>query len=155
MDDITGYGLKERSALKEYSPREFEMKYLGPVKHSLGIEVSQSNMGIFPCQKRYTLDLLQEIGMSRHQPIDTLIEEGLKLYIEPNQVLVDKGRFQRLVGKLMYLAHIRSNLAYALNIVSQYMNNPREQHMNIVICISRYLKSSPRKGILFTKNTNC
>ena len=52
----------------------------------------------------------------------------------------------------MYLAHTRSDLAYALSIVSQFMHNPGEQRMNAVMHILRYLKLSPGKGILFTKN---
>ena len=43
-----------------------------------------------------------------------------------NQVPVDKGRYERLVGRLMYLAHTRPHLAYALSIVSQFMHNPGE-----------------------------
>ncbi|RVW43274.1 Retrovirus-related Pol polyprotein from transposon RE1 [Vitis vinifera] len=43
-------------------------------------------------------------------------EEGLKLCVESNQVSTDKGRYQRLVGKLMYLAHTRPDLAYALTV---------------------------------------
>jgi hypothetical protein len=70
-------------------------------------------------------------------------------------VPVDKGRYQRLVGRLMYLAHTRPDLAYALSIVSQFMHNPGEQHMNAVMRILRYLKSAPGKGILFTKNEDC
>ncbi|RVW75762.1 Retrovirus-related Pol polyprotein from transposon RE1 [Vitis vinifera] len=52
--------------------------------------------------------------------------------VEPNQVSTDKGRYQRLVGRLMYLAHTRPDLAYALSVVSQYMHNPGEQHMKEV-----------------------
>ncbi|RVW86635.1 Retrovirus-related Pol polyprotein from transposon RE1 [Vitis vinifera] len=75
--------------------------------------------------------------MSGYQPVNTPIEEGLKLYVEPNQVSTDKGRYQRLVGRLMYLAHTRPYLAYALSVVSQYMHNPGEQHMNAVMRILR------------------
>ena len=92
--------------------------------------------------------------MSDYQPVDTPIEEGLKLYIETSQVPVDKGRYQRLIGRIMYLAHMRPDLTYALSVVSQFMHNLSEQHMNVVICILRYLKYVPRKGILFYKNTN-
>ncbi|RVW33427.1 Retrovirus-related Pol polyprotein from transposon RE1 [Vitis vinifera] len=38
--------------------------------------------------------------------------------------------------------------------VSQYMHNPGEQHMNVVMRILRYLKNAPRKGILFAKNVD-
>ncbi|RVW98253.1 Retrovirus-related Pol polyprotein from transposon RE1 [Vitis vinifera] len=101
---------EERKALQNYLSREFEMK---------------------------DLDLLQETGMSGCQPVNTPIEEGLKLCVEPDQVSTDKGRYQRLVGRLMYLAHTRPDLAYALSVVSQYMHNPGEQHMNAVIRILR------------------
>ncbi|KAL6329631.1 hypothetical protein AAG906_022852 [Vitis piasezkii] len=117
-----------------------QMKDLGPLKYFLGIEVSRSSEGIFLSQRKYALDILQETGMSGCQPVNTPIEEGLKLC--------------RLVGRLMYLAHTRPDLAYALSVVSQYMHNPGEQHMNAVMCILRYLKNAPRKGILFAKNVN-
>nr|CAN63629.1 hypothetical protein VITISV_018697 [Vitis vinifera] len=133
VDDmvVIGNDPEERKTLQNYLSREFEMKDLGPLKYFLGIE---------------------EIGMSGCQPVNTPIEEGLKLCVEPNQVLIDKGRYQRLVGRLMYLAHTRPDLAYALSVVSQYMHNPGEQHMNAVMRILRYLKNAPGKGILFTKN---
>ena len=35
----------------------------------------------------------------------------------------------------MYLAHTRSDLVYALSVVSQFVYNLREQHMNAVISI--------------------
>ena len=76
--------------------------------------------------------------MIRCQPVDTPIEEVLKLCIEPNQVSTNKGRYKRLVGRLMYLAHTRSDLAYTLSVVSQYMHNPGEQHMNAVLCIKEF-----------------
>ncbi|RVW78573.1 Retrovirus-related Pol polyprotein from transposon TNT 1-94 [Vitis vinifera] len=146
--------LEERKALQNYLSKEFEMKDLGPLKYFLGIEVSRSSEGIFLSQRKYALDLLQETGMSGCQPVNTPIEEGLKLCVEPNQVSTDKGRYQRLVGRLMYLAHTRPDLAYALSVVSQYMHNPGEQHMNAVMRILRYLKNAPGKGILFAKNVN-
>ncbi|RVW25927.1 putative mitochondrial protein [Vitis vinifera] len=58
----------------------------------------------------------KEIGMSGCQPVNTPIEEGLKLCVEPNQVSIDKGRYQRIVGRLMYLAHTKPDLAYVLSV---------------------------------------
>ncbi|RVW55346.1 Retrovirus-related Pol polyprotein from transposon RE1 [Vitis vinifera] len=139
VDDmvVIGNDPEERKALQNYLSREFEMKDLGSLKYFLGIEVSRSSEGIFLSQRKYALDLLQETGMSGCQPVNIPIEEGLKLCAEPNQVSTDKGRYQRLVGRLMYLAHTRPDLAYALSVVSQYMHNPGEQHMNAVMRILR------------------
>ncbi|RVX03736.1 Retrovirus-related Pol polyprotein from transposon RE1 [Vitis vinifera] len=72
----------------------------------------------------------KETRMSGCQPVNTPIEKGLKLCVEPNQVSTDKGRYQRLVGRLMYLAHTRPYLAYALSV------------------------NAPGKGILFAKNVD-
>ena len=55
----------------------------------------------------------------------------------------------------MYLAYTRPDLAYALSIVSWFMHNPGEQHMNAIMRILRYLKSAPGKSILFTRNVDC
>ncbi|WKA00244.1 hypothetical protein VitviT2T_018623 [Vitis vinifera] len=38
--------------------------------------------------------------------------------------------------------------------VSQFIHNPREQHMNAVMRILRYLKNATGKGILFSKNVD-
>ncbi|RVW29213.1 Retrovirus-related Pol polyprotein from transposon RE1 [Vitis vinifera] len=156
VDDmvVTGNDPEERKALQNYLSREFEMKDLSPLKYFLGIEVSRSSEEIFLSQRKYALNILQKIGISGCQPVNTPIEEGLKLCVEPNQVSTDKGRYQKLVGRLMYLAHTRPDLTYALSVVSQYMHNPGEQHMNAVMRISRYLKNAPGKGILFAKNVD-
>ena len=68
--------------------------------------------------------------------------------------LVDKGRNQRLVGKLIYLSHTRPDIAFSVNMVSQFTYNPTKERMKVVYRILRYLKMTTRKeGILFQKNT--
>lgn len=67
------------------------MTDLGHLKIFLGIEVSQSDKGIFLSQRKYAFDLLQETSMLACQPTDTPLEEGLKVCVESNWVPVDKG----------------------------------------------------------------
>ncbi|KAL5537662.1 hypothetical protein UlMin_045498 [Ulmus minor] len=66
----------------------------------------------------------------------------------------DKARYQRLVGKLIYLSHTRSDIAYAVCVVSQFKNDPRKPYMDAIERILRYLKSTPGKGLLFTKHNH-
>ncbi|CAL2259670.1 unnamed protein product [Prunus armeniaca] len=54
---------KEISQLQDYLATEFEMKDLGGLKYFLGIEVAQSQQGIFLNQRKYVLDLLTETRM--------------------------------------------------------------------------------------------
>ena len=122
VDDIiiTGDDLAERQLLKEQLSTVFEMKDLGKLKYFLGIEVAYSNEGIFISQRKYILDLLKETGKLGCKPASVPIEQNHKLSIEEESAKVDKMQYQRLVGKLIYLAHTRPNLAYAVSVVSQF-----------------------------------
>uniref|UniRef100_A0A2N9I8R7 Integrase catalytic domain-containing protein n=1 Tax=Fagus sylvatica TaxID=28930 RepID=A0A2N9I8R7_FAGSY len=117
---------EEISRLQEQLSTEFEMKNLGGLKYFLGIEVAS----------------------------DTPIVPNHKLGEYTDQVPADKERYQRLVGKLIYLSHTRPDIAYAVSVVSQFMHCPSEDHMDAVIRILRYLKSSPGKGLMFSKNNH-
>jgi hypothetical protein len=64
----------------------------------------------------------------------------------------DKERYQRLVGRLIYLSHTRPDISYAVGVVSQFMHEPRTVHLDAVYRILRYLKSAPGKGILFSNH---
>ena len=121
------------------------MKNLGGLKYFFGIEVSRSTQGIFLSQRKYVLDLLSEVGLLECKPMDTPIVQNHKLGLYPNQKPTNKGRYQRLVGKLIYLSHTRPDIAYVVRVVSQFMHCPSEEHMEAVIRILRYLKSSPGK----------
>jgi hypothetical protein len=156
VDDmiVTENNPEEQKALQNRLAQEFEMKSLGHLKYFLGIEVSRLKEGIFLSQRKYALDLLKETRMTTCSPVSTPIEENLKLSIHPQQIHTNKEHYQRLVGRLMYLAFTRPDLAYALSVISQFMHSPSEEHMKVITRILRYLKSSPSKGILFKKGDN-
>ena len=153
VDDIiiTGDDVEEIKRLKDQLAKEFELKDLGNLKYFLGMEVSRSQKGIVISQRKYVLDLLKEVGMLDCKPIDTPMESNKTLSREEDILAVEKGRYQRLVGKLIYLAHTRPDIAFAVGIVSQHMHCPNEEHMGMVYRILRYLKSSPGKGIYFKR----
>jgi hypothetical protein len=130
------------------------MKNLGGLKYFLGIEVAQSREGIFLSQRKYVLDVLTEVEMLECKPADIPIVQNHRLGEYQDQAPTDKGRYQRLVGKLIYLSHTRLDIAYAVSVVSQSMHNPSEDRMDAVIRILRYLKALPRKGLMFSKNSH-
>ncbi len=154
VDDmiITGNDKQEISQLQDYLATEFEMKDLGGLKYFLGIEVARSQQGIFLSQRKYVLDLLTDTGMLDCKPADTPIVQNHHLGEYPDQVPTNKERYQRLVGRLIYLSHTRPDIAYAVSVVSQFMHSPSEDHMNAVLRILRYLKSAPGKGLMFSKH---
>lgn len=126
---MTGNDLEETTRLRENLFKEFEMKDLGTLKYFLGIEVLRSKQGIFINQKKYTLDLLTETGMLDCKPAATPIAMNHGLRITEGATLVDRGRYQRLVGRLIYLSHTRPDIAYAMSVVSQFMHQPQSEHL--------------------------
>lgn len=58
------------------------------------------------------------------------------------------------MGILIYLSHTRLDISYDISyvvgIVSQYMHDSWDCHMEVVYRIVRYLKSALGKGILFS-----
>jgi len=130
------------------------MKDLGKLKYFLGIEVAYSRQGIFISQRKYILDLFKETGKLGCKTTGWPIEQNHRIGNDEENPKVEKTQYQRLVGKLIYLSHTRSNIAYAVSVVSQFMNDPRERHLQAVDRIIQYLKASPKKGLLFKKGEN-
>ena len=60
---------------------------------------------IFLLHQNYILDLLVETGNSTYDPVDTSIEINHYLSIYPDQIPTNKEKYQRLVGKLIYLTY--------------------------------------------------
>ena len=53
---------------------------------------------------------------------------------------VNKEQYQRLVGKLIYLAHTRPNITFVLSVASQFMHSPKEKHLKVVNKIPSYFE---------------
>ena len=67
---------------------------------------------------------------------------------------MNRKMYQRLIERLIYVAHTRPNIAYLVSVISQFMHDPREIHLQATYRILHYLKAHPRKGILFKKTSN-
>ena len=151
VDDIilTDNDLKEMERLKGIMAREFEIKDLRPLRYFLRMEVAMSKKGIAVSQRKYTLDLLKETSMLNCKSIDTPMDQNKKNKVGTH---VDRGRYQWLVGKFIYLSHTRPDIAFAVSVVSQYMHAPCEEHLKAMSQIFRYLKITLGKGLFFKKS---
>ncbi|RVW17578.1 Retrovirus-related Pol polyprotein from transposon RE1 [Vitis vinifera] len=152
VDDIilTGDDTGEVERLKKVLATEFEVKDLGQMRYFLGMEVARSRKGISISQRKYVLDLLTKTGMLGCKPSDTPIKARNRM--ESDGKPVDREKYQRLVGRLIYLSHTRPDIAFAVSVVSQYMHSPKESHLEAVYKILRYLKGSPGRGLFFKKS---
>lgn len=56
--------------------------------------------------------------MSGYRLSDTPMDPNRKLGEVSNGVPIEKDKYQRLVGKLIYLSHTRPDIAFAVSVVS-------------------------------------
>ena len=120
VDDIivTENDEKEKNTLKQCLAKEFEIKDLGKLKYFLGIEVARSKQGIFISQQKYVIDLLRKTCMMACKPIATPIEQNQRLSEALGEKKVDRKMYQWLVGRLIYLAHTRPDIAYSVSVIN-------------------------------------
>lgn len=104
------------------------MKDLGILKYYLGIEVLRNKDGIYLSQKNYALDLIYEYGDLCDKPIDTPIEQHHSLARDDSEFLSDPQPYQRLVGRLVYLAVTKPEVSYAVHTLTQFLQTPRTNH---------------------------
>ena len=83
------------------------------------------------------------------KPVDTPMDPNVKLVPGQGESLGDLGRYRRLVGKLNYLTITQANISFPVSVVSQFLQSPCDSHWDTVICILRYIKSTPGQGVLY------
>lgn len=134
VDDILvcGNSATEIKDIKGLLSQQFHMKDLGPVNYFLGLEISRSPAGFFVSQKKYTLDLIQEFGLSNATPLKVPIYTHLKLTPTKGTPLLNHHPYKGLIGKLIYLTVTRPDIAFPVHVHSQYMHQPTNVHMQTV-----------------------
>jgi len=135
VDDIlvTGNDDAEIQSLKAYLDLTFKIKDLGFVNYFLGMEVLQSPRGLLLIQRKFTLDLLKEFQCDSSHGVTTPLDMTSKLQPGEGDLYSDPTRYRQLVGKLNFLTHIRSDIAFAVQHLSQFMQSPRIPHFRAAI----------------------
>ncbi|XP_042752015.1 secreted RxLR effector protein 161-like [Lactuca sativa] len=95
------------------------------------------------------MDILEDTGMLGCKPSKFPTEQNLKLNKGDNEDRIDANMYQRLVGRLLYLQATRPDITYSVNVLSQFVSDPRANHWRAVL---RYLKASLGHGILLPKD---
>ena len=95
---------------------------------------SQTDDGIFICQKKYANDVLKRFKMLNWKSPSTPMATGLKLIKEDKGTEVDPSLFKRFVGNLMYLTTTRPDIMYAFSLISRFMETPKDSHWQTGKC---------------------
>ncbi|RVW19222.1 uncharacterized mitochondrial protein AtMg00810-like [Vitis vinifera] len=130
---------------------EFEMFDLGMMHYFLGIEVVQSDTGIFISQKKYVQEILNRFQMKDCNLVSTPTQFGLKLNKDHGGKKVDSIIYKQIVGSLMYLTATRPDIMHSVSLISRYMENPTELHFLAAKKICCYLQGTKDFGLFYKK----
>ncbi|XP_070018363.1 uncharacterized mitochondrial protein AtMg00810-like [Nicotiana sylvestris] len=148
VDDIiiTGSHTALISEIIDELGKEFAMKDLGPLHLFLGIEVTYFTRGIHLNQSKYVAELLAKTSMTLAKPISTPLAQkhGLQEAVDN---LVDTSLYRSVVGSLQYLTLIRPDIAYGMNLASQFMQSPNNTHYQAMKRTLRYVKGTTKYGL--------
>lgn len=106
------------------------------------------------------------MGVAGAKPFDTPMEQNKKLTcsvldhisqssaLNYDPLLTDPCSYQRLIGRLVYLTITRPDISYAVQTLSQFMNSPKQSHLDAAMRVVRYIKHNPGLGILLSSNNS-
>ncbi|CAL8115735.1 unnamed protein product [Prunus armeniaca] len=151
VDDmiITGNDPAAIQHLKDFLHHTFRIKDLGLLKYFLGIEVARSKSGVSISQRKYVLDILDDVGYFGAKPVEFPMEQDLKLQPMVGDLLKDPTQYRRIVGRLIYLTITRPDISFSVQVLSQYMNQPRKPHFDAAMRVLKYLKGTAGQGLFF------
>ena len=112
------------------------------MKYFLEIEVIHS-------QRKYITDLLKETRKLACKPEGTSVDPNHELEEVEKDTMVDRKMYQHLVGRLIYLFHTRLDIAYVVNMISQFMHSLKEIHLQATNRVLQFRKESLGNDILF------
>nr|XP_016457380.1 PREDICTED: uncharacterized mitochondrial protein AtMg00810-like [Nicotiana tabacum] len=137
----------------------FKIKDLGELMYFLGIEFSRSEKGIHMCQRKYTLELLSETCLLGGKPALTPLEFNHKLTsiefdkvfnkenLSDDRLLEDRSGYQRIVGRLLYLTMTKPDIAFVVQVLGQFMHDPKQSHLDVAMRVIGYIKSNLVLGL--------
>ncbi|XP_070024933.1 secreted RxLR effector protein 161-like [Nicotiana sylvestris] len=68
-----------------------------------------------------------------------------------DEELKDINGYKRLIGKLIYLIITRPDIYFAVQLLNQFMQHPKQSHLEEAMRVIKYIKKSPGMGIFLNK----
>ncbi|KAG8502733.1 hypothetical protein CXB51_000654 [Gossypium anomalum] len=132
----------------------FEMSDLGKMSFFLGMEVSQTQHGIFLSQKAFASKILSKFSVQNCKATSTPVVIGKKLSSEGDFEKVSESNYRSLVGCLLCLTATRPDIMFSVSLLSRFMHCCNEKHFQVAKRVLRYIKGTKSYGMLFSKVEN-
>ena len=157
VDDII-FGSTNESLCKEFSidmQSEFEMSMMGELNYFLGLQIKQTNDGIFVNQAKYCKELIKRFGMENSKHLATPMNTSCYLDKDESGQPVDPKQYRGMIGSLLYLSASRPDIMFSVCMCARLQSDPKFSHLMAVKRIIRYLLGTVSLGLWYPKNSLC
>ncbi|GJS99574.1 uncharacterized mitochondrial protein-like protein [Tanacetum coccineum] len=110
---------------EELMQKEFKMSSMVTLTFFLGLQVKQSNGGIFLSQDKYVKDILNKFDFRTIKPASTPIEAHKSLGKDEEGEDVDVHLYRSMIGCLMYLTASRPDIMFVVCLCARFQVTPR------------------------------
>ncbi|GJS47894.1 putative ribonuclease H-like domain-containing protein [Tanacetum coccineum] len=125
----------------------------GELTFFLGLQVTQKDDGIFISQDKYVDEILKMFGLSTVKIKSTPMETLKPLMKDESDEDVDVHLYRSMIGSLMYLTSSRPDIMFVVCACARFQVTPKVSHLYAVKIIFRYLKSQPKLGLWYPKDS--
>ncbi|KAJ9547789.1 hypothetical protein OSB04_020332 [Centaurea solstitialis] len=132
---------------------EYKMSMMGELTFFLGLQIKQSEKGIFINQGKYVHEMLKKFDLTSCTPMKTPMAPPLSLDKDSKGKPVDVTLYRGMIGSLLYLTASRLDIMYSTCLCARYQAEPKESHLTAVKRIFRYLKGTPNLGLWYSKDS--
>jgi hypothetical protein len=139
------------ATFKHQMKKSFNMSDLGLLSYYLGLEVKQKPGEITICQSAYTENIVEISGMKGCNPVDTLMEQHIKLLPGKPELVANATKYRSVAGSLRHLMNSRPDLAFSIGMVIRFMETPNSEHWGAIKRIIRYVAGTTELGCKFVK----
>ena len=80
---------------------------------------------------------------------DSDLDRNLKLDANSGTKACELTQYRQLIGSLIYLMITRPDLSYPVSLLSQFMQTPRDIHLDCAMRVLRYVSGTMDCGILY------
>ena len=146
---LTGNDEASISTTKAYLQTHFVIRDLKTPRYFLGIEFAYQSGKLALSQRKYALDLLQEMGLLGCKPATSPLEARPKFWDTNSPMMADANRYRCLLGKPIYLTVIYLDITYVVSVLSQFMHEPLMVHWDGALRVLAYIKCALGEGLIY------
>ncbi|GKB12353.1 retrovirus-related pol polyprotein from transposon TNT 1-94 [Tanacetum coccineum] len=117
-------------------------------------KLTKNTTGLAMSQRKYVTELITHVGLLDTKPSTIPLDPTVKLTMDGREPISDLSTYKTLVRKLLYLTIIRPDLAFSVQALSQFLQEPTTLHMKTLLKVLRYVKLTLSQGLFFPSNNN-